>query len=541
MRWLQHVWRNCGVSDLFAAVKAIPIDSVIRDFYPNLTLRCAGRDLLSKCPLHKEATPSFRIYLEKNTWYCFGACASGGSNIDLLLKGGLASDPLNAAKLLALRFGVETRTPKPKPRAGVLTVAQYAGFCALPTEFLIERFALSNSDAGVEIPYKGQSGETISVQCRHRLEKGPKKDGRFSWHQGDKVLPYGLWLLPKDSRRLIVVEGASDVHVLSYCGAAALGIPGAGNFKPEMASSLLSFGELVLIREPGPAGETFIGSIVAALKSGNYNGVVRVIALPAKDPRELWVSYKDQNQFAAKLKDLITTTSPVDLYPPVPRAADLISAVEALLLRHMFFKDRRYALLIAVWVLGTYLYDVFCFFGYLWVNSPVKRSGKSRLLDILERITANATPRLNNASEAAIFRIAAKKHTMLLDEVEHMRGQDREKYASILTLLNAGFSAGARVPRCEKIDGEIVVNYFDVFCPKILAGINQVVDTIEDRCFKVPMVRKAPDESVERFNVRRQGQELGELRRDLEIWAAARRKEVETVYDGVDELAGLEG
>lgn len=129
---------------------------------------------------------------------------------------------------------------------------------------------------------------------------------------------------------------------------------------------------------------------------------------------------------------------------------------------------------------------------------------------------------------------------MLLDEVENMRGQDREKYAAILTLLNAGFSAGARVPRCEKVEGEFVVTYFDAFCPKILAGIASVVDTIEDRCFKVPMVRKAPGENVERFNVRRQGAGLGELRQQLKIWAEARRADIEAVYDGLDEVAGLE-
>lgn len=250
---------------------------------------------------------------------------------------------------------------------------------------------------------------------------------------------------------------------------------------------------------------------------------------------------KDQKQFAAKLQDLITQTPPTNLYPPIPRAADLIFAIEALLLRHVFFKDKRYALLIAVWSLGTYLYDVFSFFGYLWLNSPEKRCGKSLLMDILEKVTAKATPRLNNASEAAIFRIAAQKHTMLLDEVENMRGQDREKYAAILTLLNAGFSAGARVPRCEKIEGEFAVTYFDAFCPKILAGIARVVDTIEDRCFKVPMVRKAPGERVDRFNVRRQGSELAELRRQLEIWAATRRAEIEAVYDELGEVAGLEG
>ena len=52
------------------------------------------------------------------------------------------------------------------------------------------------SDAGVEIPYKDEGGAVVSVQRRHKLEKGKKKDNRFTWRKGDKILPYGLWMLP---------------------------------------------------------------------------------------------------------------------------------------------------------------------------------------------------------------------------------------------------------------------------------------------------------------------------------------------------------
>ena len=529
------------VNDLFATVKAIPIESVIREYYPGLTLESAGRDLVSKCPLHEESTASFHIYTEKNRWHCFGACAKGGSAIDLLIIGDLASNPLDAAKLLAQKFEIVDEKSRRKPRA--LRVSQYAAFCALPVDFLVQEFSLSECDKGVEIPYKHEGGEIASVQLRHTLEKSVKKDRRFSWRKGDKVLPYGLWMLPRlrESSRLIVVEGASDVHVLSYCGVTALGIPGASNFKPEMASSLLSFCELVLIQEPGPGGEAFIASIISALKTGNYKGTVRAVSLPAKDPRELWLSCKDPKQFMAKLQEAIADTPPTDLYPAIPRSADLIFEIEGLLLRHVFFKEQRYALLIAVWALGTYAYDVFTFFGYLWLNSPEKRCGKSLLMDVLQSITAKATPRLNNATKATISRIAAQKRTMLIDEFENMRTQDREKYGEVMAILNAGFQAGGQVPVCERgEDGKWAVVLYDAFCPKILAGIARIVDTLEDRCFKVPMVRKAPAEHVERFNLRRQGTSLAGLRGRLELWAKARRSDVQAVYDGVDDMAGLE-
>lgn len=101
------------MSDLFAAVKAIPIESVVREYYPALALKPAGHDLISNCPLHDESTPSFYIYLKRNSWHCFGACAKGGSAIDLLLNAELASTPVDAAKELARKFGIDTSNEKP--------------------------------------------------------------------------------------------------------------------------------------------------------------------------------------------------------------------------------------------------------------------------------------------------------------------------------------------------------------------------------------------------------------------------------------------
>jgi DNA primase len=85
--------------------------------------------------LHDEATASFHVYTETNRWYCFGACAKGGSAIDLLLMGDLACSPLDAAKLLAQKFGIDAGSDEGKRKAPALTVAQYAEFCALPNVF----------------------------------------------------------------------------------------------------------------------------------------------------------------------------------------------------------------------------------------------------------------------------------------------------------------------------------------------------------------------------------------------------------------------
>jgi len=48
-------------------------------------LRKVGERWVSRCPLpnHEDRTPSFTVYLETNSWFCFGACLKGGDVVDL--------------------------------------------------------------------------------------------------------------------------------------------------------------------------------------------------------------------------------------------------------------------------------------------------------------------------------------------------------------------------------------------------------------------------------------------------------------------------
>lgn len=49
-------------------------------------LRKTGNKFMGMCPLHADKrTASFVIY-PNNTWHCFGACNSGGSIIDFVMK-----------------------------------------------------------------------------------------------------------------------------------------------------------------------------------------------------------------------------------------------------------------------------------------------------------------------------------------------------------------------------------------------------------------------------------------------------------------------
>jgi DNA primase len=45
-----------------------------------------GADLHSRCPFHEDRTPSLVITPAKNLWHCLGACQSGGSVIDWVMR-----------------------------------------------------------------------------------------------------------------------------------------------------------------------------------------------------------------------------------------------------------------------------------------------------------------------------------------------------------------------------------------------------------------------------------------------------------------------
>ena len=83
-----------------------------------VTLQKAGRSYKALCPFHSEKTPSFSISPERQTWYCFGACGTGGDVFNFIMKREDV-DFGEALRLLAERAGVslaERRDPQDDER-----------------------------------------------------------------------------------------------------------------------------------------------------------------------------------------------------------------------------------------------------------------------------------------------------------------------------------------------------------------------------------------------------------------------------------------
>ncbi len=70
-----------------------------------VNLKRHGRNMVGLCPFHGEKTPSFNIYTENGSFYCFG-CGVGGDVITFIMK--IENlDYVDAVKFLAQRAGME--------------------------------------------------------------------------------------------------------------------------------------------------------------------------------------------------------------------------------------------------------------------------------------------------------------------------------------------------------------------------------------------------------------------------------------------------
>jgi Protein of unknown function (DUF3631) len=195
----------------------------------------------------------------------------------------------------------------------------------------------------------------------------------------------------------------------------------------------------------------------------------------------------------------------------------LIEAIESFFSRFVVFRSRHDALKISLFVLHTYAVEHADVSPYLHISSAEKMSGKSTLLELLEHLVARPWL-VVSISEAVLFRkIEADGPTILLDEVDALLNGDKERAETIRGILNAGFERGRTVPRCVGPKHEL--REFNVFGPKVLAGLGGLPDTLSSRCIHVRLERKLPGDKVERRNRRVVRSDAEDLRTWLDSWS----------------------
>ncbi|MGH2760454.1 MAG: DUF3631 domain-containing protein [Actinomycetota bacterium] len=190
---------------------------------------------------------------------------------------------------------------------------------------------------------------------------------------------------------------------------------------------------------------------------------------------------------------------------------DLLSEVEAFIRRFVVLTSAQSTAL-ALWVVHTHVVDASEATPYIAVTSPERRSGKTRLLEVLELLVPRPL-RVANVSEAALFRtIADERATLLLDEGDAIFNAKND-HEDLRALINSGYRRGAVVLRCEVQGKKITPCRYDAYGPKVIAAIGRLPDTIADRSIPIRLQRKHRGEPIERFRlrlVRPQGEALSD-------------------------------
>lgn len=210
-----------------------------------------------------------------------------------------------------------------------------------------------------------------------------------------------------------------------------------------------------------------------------------------------------------------------------PKPLAPLAALEAYFTRYLSFPDASFPFVAALWTLATHCWADFDVFPYLVVTSATKRSGKTRLSELVG-FACNTPRNLTAMTPAGIFKSIAVEHpTLIMDEAEVLNSAVKDSMSQV---LNAGYRKGQGVRRIssETDDG---FKDWDVFCPKMFVLIGDVNDTLRDRSIVLWMRRgEAPTRFLYRI-----AQDEGAVLRDT--LAALAKDQQASILDAYERLA----
>lgn len=222
-------------------------------------------------------------------------------------------------------------------------------------------------------------------------------------------------------------------------------------------------------------------------------------------------------------------------WPEPVNGGELLSEVAVTFRRFIVFKHEHDAEVMALWALGSHLYEEFSIFPRLGFTSPLPECGKTTALDVLEHLALRAT-RSDNLTTAVAFRIMEFHPSLLLDELDTFLHDNPE----LIGVLNSGHKKGGYVFRMEKVNERMVMTRFATYGPVAYGMIGHPTGTLFSRTLFVRLERKSADQQAEDFDPDENpalAEELSTLRRKLARWVADHRAEVKECRPNTASLA----
>jgi hypothetical protein len=174
--------------------------------------------------------------------------------------------------------------------------------------------------------------------------------------------------------------------------------------------------------------------------------------------------------------------------PEAPKG--LYKEIKRTLKEYIEFQNEAHYGLIAAWIMATYFNRCFHAFPFIFFYGK-KQSGKSRALDVLERVVFNAM-KVKGVSVAAMAdSIDGVCGTFLNDQAEVLSDS---RNVEILGILADSYTRGGGKRRIVSLaNNSRKVVEFETYSPKAFASIKEIDADLKDRCIMYPMLRTKGD------------------------------------------------
>lgn len=153
---------------------------------------------------------------------------------------------------------------------------------------------------------------------------------------------------------------------------------------------------------------------------------------------------------------------------------------------------------LSLWIIGTYIFQAFDAYPYIWFNGP-KGSGKTRALELIEQTAYHAEMGMRISNPALFRDVHQHRATICYDEAENLlsHGGDKGDDQDRISLFNSGYRSSGKVRLVEKIGDNFKTKCFCSYSPKAMASIHPIDEALQSRCLLINMMVAADQKKSE--------------------------------------------
>jgi len=359
-------------------------------------------------------------------------------------------------------------------------------------------------------PYHDELGTVLYENIRFE----PKS---FRWRQkvgshyaynldGTRRVPYNLPQI-RAATDVLVCEGEKDCDTAARLGLAATN---SKHWQPEFAA-YLGGKAVAIIADADAPGRKIAGDVGRTLIG--VAASVKIVELPGAKDLTDWAEGGGTRDALLGWIDTHAKWTPEQ----VDVAALLDSVVE--FIRRFVAMSFPQGVVVALWVAHSHALAAADTTPYLAVTSAEKRSGKTRLLEVIELLVENPWLTARVTPAVLVRKIDAERPSLLLDESDAAFEGDPDYAQTLRGVLNTGHRRGGKASCCVGQGANITYKDFQTFSPKMIAGIGKLPDTVADRAIPIRLNRATRGEITQRFRRRDVEAEAEYLREKLSAWA----------------------